>query len=47
MDRKAGIAAVMVGNVIEWDPTGDNDNAPPLSALWQKLEEAAYGDLLK
>ncbi|OAA55182.1 beta-lactamase [Cordyceps fumosorosea ARSEF 2679] len=47
LDRESGIAGVMMLNVIEFDPAANNASAPPSGLLWQKLEEATYGDLLK
>ncbi|OAA74839.1 beta-lactamase [Akanthomyces lecanii RCEF 1005] len=47
VDRETGIAGVMMLNVIEYDPAASDAGAPPSGLLWQKLETATYGDLLK
>ncbi|KAJ6785098.1 hypothetical protein PWT90_03555 [Aphanocladium album] len=47
VDRETGIAGVMMLNVIEYDPATSDSGAPPSGLLWQKLEAATYGDLLK
>ncbi|XWW94372.1 hypothetical protein V2A60_002315 [Cordyceps javanica] len=47
LDRETGIAGVMMLNVIEYDPAASDAGAPPSGLLWQKLEAATYGHLLK
>lgn len=34
-------------NVMEYDPAVDDSGATPTGGLWQKLEDATYGELLK